>query len=75
MTDASKKNNRIKILSVFLPASSRSHTPGIGMSANVITSLSDVDDVTIEFGWSIELFSKGACSSSMGGELKDELCT
>jgi len=75
MTDASKMNNRIIILSVFFPASSCSHKPGIGISANVITSLSDVNDVTIGFDWLIEPFNSGVCSSSMGGELNDVLRT
>jgi len=67
-------NNRIIILSVFLPASSCSHNPGIGISANVITSLSDVDDVTIGFDWLTEPSSSGVCSS-IGGELNDVLRT
>ena len=76
MTDASKMNNRIIILSVFFPISSCSHKPGIGISANVITSLSDVDDVTIGFGSLIEPFNtSGVCSSSMVGELNDVLRT
>ena len=63
MIDASKINNRIIILYVLLPASSRSHTPGIGMSANVIVSLLDVDGtITADFKWLIEPFISGVRS-------------